>query len=58
MQWCEDNGYSRKMNVFTFKEDMCSLYDMEIAFERINEGEPRAQVFFKRGEFDENYKPF
>ena len=58
MQWCEDNGYSRKMNVFTFKEDLCSLYDLEIAFERINEGEPRSQVFFRRGEFDENYKPF
>lgn len=58
MEWCDGNGYSRKMTAFTFKEDICALYDMEIAFRSIEEGKVPVPTFYKRGEFDKNYKPF
>lgn len=58
MEWCNNNGYSKKMTAFTFKEDVCALYDMEISFKTLEEGKVPTQVFYKRGEFDGNYKPF
>lgn len=58
MAWCEENGYAKKMTSFTFKEDVCALYDMEIKFMQTEERKAPVQVFFKRGEFDANYKPF
>ena len=58
MEWCDGNGYSRKMTAFTFKEDICALYDMEIAFRSPEEGKVPVPTFYKRGEFDKNYKPF
>ena len=56
-EWCSSNGYSRIMSNFTFKEDVCALYDMEIRMQKVN-GKAPIQVFFKPGDFDENYKPF
>lgn len=58
MQWCDDNGYSKKMTAMTFKEDICALYDMEIAFHTIDKSKAPIQVFFKRGNCDLEYKPF
>ena len=58
MEWCDGNGYSRKMTAFTFKEDICSLYQMEIKMLTITEDAPPVQVFTKRGAFDSSFKPF
>ncbi len=56
-EWCASNGYSRIMSNFSFKEDICALYDVEIRMKK-EEGRAPKQVFFKPGEFDKNYKPF
>jgi putative DNA primase/helicase len=55
--WCEDNGHSKKMSAFTFKEDICALYDVEIDM-RKNENGALKQSFVKRGLFDPSYRPF
>ena len=55
--WCEENGYSKKMSAYTFKEDMCTLYDVEIDM-RKNDCGALKQSFVKRGLFDPLYKPF
>lgn len=58
-EWCETNGYNKIINNYTFKEDVCHLYDMEIDTRRQEDGKGApAQVFIKRGNFDNNYKPF
>ena len=56
--WCEDNGYSKTLTTFSFKEDVCALYDVEIDMYKTEESKMPKQVFVKRGEFDENYRPF
>ena len=56
-EWCTSNGYTKIMTTFTFKEDVCALYDMELDMEK-EPGKAPKQVFYKRGEFDPNYKPF
>ena len=56
-EWCNLNGYNRIMSNFSFKEDICALYDMEIRIKR-ESGKAPIQVFFKPGDFDTNYKPF
>lgn len=56
--WCNDNGYSKQMTSFTFKEDVCALYDVEIRLQQSENGRVPARVFFKPGEFDPKYKPF
>lgn len=58
IEWCGNNGYKNLMTHFTFKEDMCALYDMEIKQIVLNEGEVPSQVFYKPGDFDKNYRPF
>lgn len=57
-EWCGNNGYNKLMTNFTFKEDMCALYDMEIKQIVVNDGEVPSQVFYKPGDFDKNYRPF
>lgn len=57
-EWCNLNGYSRIMNNFTFKEDICAMYDLEIELRQQEGRGAPAQVFFKRGEFDPSFKPF
>lgn len=56
--WCDDNGYTKKLTMFSFKEDLCALYDIEIDFVQQAEGMIPVPTFVKRGEFDKNYKPF
>ena len=55
--WCEQNGYMRVMSNFTFKEDICALYDMDVDFENVENRGPM-QCFVKRGEFDPEWRPF
>lgn len=57
-EWCGLNGYSRIINNFTFKEDLCAMYDMEIELMPVEGKGAPSQVFYKRGNFDENFKPF
>ena len=56
--WSQDNGYLNKMTMFTFKEEITALYDMEVTFNRDADGKVSSQVFYKRGQFDPDYKPF
>jgi phage/plasmid-associated DNA primase len=56
VEWCQQNGYTKLMNAFNFKESICSLYDMEL--DRIEIEKRVKQVFIKRGVFDPMYKPF
>lgn len=58
IEWCTENGYSKLMTNFTFKEDICALYDMNIKSIQLEEGRAPVIVFFKYGEFDRNYMPF
>ena len=58
IEWCSNNGYSKLMTNFTFKEDMCALYDMEIRQIVLHEGETPSQVFFKPGEINKDFRPF
>ena len=55
-EWHNLNGYTKPMSNFTFKEDICALYDLELRLDT-SHGTP-IQVFYRRGSFDENYKPF
>lgn len=55
--WCEENGYQKTLSAYSFKEDICALYDIEIDARKIDSSVP-TQYFIKKGEFDKNYKPF
>lgn len=57
VEWCTNNGYMKQMTSMTFKEHICSIYDMELDFRQINGGAP-TQVFIKRGILDKDYRPF
>ena len=57
IEWCSINGYNKVMSNFTFKEDVCALYDIELRLIKNESGVP-AQAFYKPGEFDKNYRPF
>lgn len=54
--WCQRNGYTKPMTAFSFKEEIRSIFDMEIKFESIGAGS--RQLFIKRGEYDASYRPF
>lgn len=56
--WCENNGYTKIMTMFSFKEDLCALYDMEIDMGIDENGKLRGQTFTKRGEYNGEFKPF
>ena len=42
---------------FTFKEDICALYDIEVRMIK-TDGKAPVQMFYKPGEFNEEYRPF
>lgn len=56
-EWCNQNGYTKIMNAYSFKEDVCALYDIELDMKKNSSGVPK-QVFIKRGLFDPTFKPF
>ena len=58
VEWCNGNGYTKVINNFTFKEDLCALYDVEIRMVKTGDKGAPTQVFFKRGEFNADYRPF
>ncbi len=57
-EWCEQNGYNKIMTNYTFKDDICSLYDIEVTMLKQENKTVPIQVFFKRGKFNPTYKPF
>lgn len=56
-EWCNGSGYQKIMTAFTFKEDLCALYDVELDLHKNANGVPK-QVFIKRGEFNPTFRPF
>lgn len=56
VDWCQRNGYSKPMTAFSFKEEIRSIFDMEVKFE--STGAVSKQFYFKRGDFDPKFRPF
>lgn len=56
--WCENNGYLKIMSNFSFKEEICALYDLDVDFIRENEQQQLTQAFIKRGAFNPDWRPF
>lgn len=54
--WCTRNGYMKVMTSFSFREEIRTIYDMEVTF--IKSGAGTKMLFHKRGQFDPNYRPF
>ena len=55
--WCEENGYSKLMTSFTFKEDICALYGTDIKLEAVPNSSASIQIFVKNGDYDKDFKP-
>lgn len=57
--WAEENGYNKLLAMYTFKEDICALYDLETDLIKTEGASAATQVFVKYGEsYDPEYKPF
>lgn len=56
--WCSDNGYVKILTMYSFKEEVCTLFDVGVDFIQADNGNAKVQRFVKYGEFDPNYKPF
>lgn len=55
--WATENGYSKILTSYSFKDDMCLLFDVEI--DKVEENGMMMQKFVKRGEdVDLTYTPF
>lgn len=57
IEWCDANGYSKQMTNFTFKEDICALFGVEMKLEMLPNTAP-IQKFVKDGPYDPEFKPF
>lgn len=53
--WAENNGYTKKMTIRQFKDEICHMFDVSIEFMSID-NEIKTQVFFKHGEVNLDYK--
>lgn len=58
IEWCRENEYQKVMTNFTFKEDLCALFDLEISFAEVEGFTNPVQVFRRRGEFDPDWRPY
>lgn len=56
--WCNLNGYTKPMSMFSFKEEICAAYNMTIEFKVPDGGITPKAVFYRHGDFDPSYKPF
>ena len=50
LEWAQKNGYMRLPSVLTFKEDICSLYNLEIGNLDIKTNKASGQIFTRRKE--------
>lgn len=57
-EWLDNNGHKGQMSMFTFKEELTALFDLDVAFTTLNENESPTQCFIKRGDFDPEYRPY
>ena len=57
IEWCDNNGYSKKMTSATFKDDVCKLYDLQLGSKQ-REGAPPQQIFYRHGQLDGSWRPF
>lgn len=60
-EWCVQNGYQLKVSHYSFREEICALYDLDVDFEDVSKSttQPaKVQIFIKRGLFDPSYRPF
>ena len=57
-EWCDQNGYKKIMTNYTFKDDICALYDMSISMVKKDNKSVPIQVFYKHGKFNPTYRPF
>lgn len=57
-EWCDQNGYKKIMTNYTFKDDICALYDMSITMIKQDNKTVPIQVFYKHGKFNPTYRPF
>lgn len=57
-EWCDQNGYNKIMTNYTFKDDICALYDMSISMVKKDNKSVPIQVFYKHGKFNPTYRPF
>ena len=57
-EWCDQNGYKKIMTNYTFKDDICALYDMSITMIKQDNKTVPTQVFYKHGKFNPTYRPF
>lgn len=55
--WAEENGYNKVISSYSFKEDICALYGMELDMQIID-GKGPFKVFIKRHDYNEDFKPF
>lgn len=55
--WCVENGYKQIMAAYSFKEEMCAVYDVEIDKCKDENGILH-NCFVRRGEFDPSFRPF
>ena len=56
--WAQDNGYSNKMTIFTFKEEICTLFNVQVRIVIPEGAKVPVPIFYKAGEFNPDYRPF
>lgn len=54
--WASDCGYYNKLTMFSFKEEICLLYDVTIEYKADGEKMPKS-IFVKKGDFKEDWMP-
>lgn len=57
-EWSELAGYMRKMTMFTFKEEITTMYDCYVDVCRDKGPLMNKMIFKKKGEYDPEFKPF
>lgn len=58
VEWCANNGYTKKPVSYTFREDICTLYNISVRYKSVKEGEPPTQIFEIYGDYDPEFRPF
>lgn len=55
--WCANAGYNKVPSLYSYKEDICATYNVEVDMFEEN-GRLKRQMFVRRGKLDLDYKPF
>ena len=57
VSWCESSGYTKPMHITAFKDDICTLFNVSVEFEK-TDTRVRPQIFYKHGRVDLSYRPY